>query len=265
MRKVVTGDQVAQIYNRDPLAFPIWRAPVYRTPGWIIAIAQLCRFICLADPAGGPAPGRVASSGGARVHLDRNRLARRDPPGGLGGAGPGCLAGAVAGVVRPPGGCPGAQQVAGVAVPAPVGVGDDDLRAGPLVSGPDHPAGARQGPLHPLRRPGAGPARLRPVGRPGRRRRRQPGPRVRRDPVPGPHRPVRCGAAGVRPPRRPRPGGPARPDPGLPRPAGTGSRPPRGRAAVAGAAARHPRPGGGRHRRRARRRCCGAWSAPCPR
>jgi len=45
MRKVVTGDQVAQIYNRDPLAFPIWRAPVYRTPGWIIAIAQLCRFI----------------------------------------------------------------------------------------------------------------------------------------------------------------------------------------------------------------------------
>ena len=45
MRKVVTGDQVAQIYNRDPLAFPIWRAPVYRTPGWIIAIAQLCRFV----------------------------------------------------------------------------------------------------------------------------------------------------------------------------------------------------------------------------
>ena len=32
MRKVITGDQVAQIYNRDPLAFPVWRAPVYRTP-----------------------------------------------------------------------------------------------------------------------------------------------------------------------------------------------------------------------------------------
>src|ERR1700733_59388 len=44
MRKVITGDQVAQIRNPDPLAFPIWRAPVYRTPGWIIAIAQLCRF-----------------------------------------------------------------------------------------------------------------------------------------------------------------------------------------------------------------------------
>jgi S-DNA-T family DNA segregation ATPase FtsK/SpoIIIE len=45
MRKVVTGDQVAQIYNRDPLAFPVWRAPVYRTPGWIILLAQLCRFL----------------------------------------------------------------------------------------------------------------------------------------------------------------------------------------------------------------------------
>jgi DNA segregation ATPase FtsK/SpoIIIE, S-DNA-T family len=45
MRKVVTGDQVAQLHNRDPLAFPVWRAPVYRTPGWIIMLAQLCRFI----------------------------------------------------------------------------------------------------------------------------------------------------------------------------------------------------------------------------
>ena len=105
MRKVITGDQVAQIYNRDPLAFPIWRAPVYRTPGWIIAIAQLCRFI-LAGPAGCPAPGRVAGPGGARVHLGGNRLARRHPPGDLGGAGPGVLAGAVAGVVHPPCRCP---------------------------------------------------------------------------------------------------------------------------------------------------------------
>jgi DNA segregation ATPase FtsK/SpoIIIE, S-DNA-T family len=45
MRRVMTGDQVAQIRNPDPLAFPIWRAPVYRTPGWIIAIAQLARFL----------------------------------------------------------------------------------------------------------------------------------------------------------------------------------------------------------------------------
>ena len=100
MRKVVTGDQVAQIYNRDPLAFPIWRAPVYRTPGWIIAIAQLCRFTVWLVRLVVPASGRVASPGGARVHLVGNRLARRDPPGDLGGAGPGVLAGGVAGEVR---------------------------------------------------------------------------------------------------------------------------------------------------------------------
>jgi DNA segregation ATPase FtsK/SpoIIIE, S-DNA-T family len=45
MRRIVTGDQVAQIRNPDPFAFPIWRAPVYRTPGWIVALAQLGRFI----------------------------------------------------------------------------------------------------------------------------------------------------------------------------------------------------------------------------
>ena len=64
MRKVITGDQVAQIRNPDPLAFPVWRAPVYRTPGWIIAIAQLCRFICWLVRLVVPAPGRVAGPGG---------------------------------------------------------------------------------------------------------------------------------------------------------------------------------------------------------
>jgi S-DNA-T family DNA segregation ATPase FtsK/SpoIIIE len=43
MRKVVTGDQVAQIYNRDPFAVPVWRAPVYRTPFVFVAIVQAAR------------------------------------------------------------------------------------------------------------------------------------------------------------------------------------------------------------------------------
>ena len=30
MRKVMTGEQVAQLSNRDPFALPIWRAPIYR-------------------------------------------------------------------------------------------------------------------------------------------------------------------------------------------------------------------------------------------
>src|SRR5215472_6880543 len=45
MRKIVTGEQVAQIYNPDPFARPVFRAPVYRTPSWIIAVVQLFRFV----------------------------------------------------------------------------------------------------------------------------------------------------------------------------------------------------------------------------
>ena len=45
MRRVVTGEQIAQIYNPDPFARPIWRAPVYQTPAGIIALAQLARLL----------------------------------------------------------------------------------------------------------------------------------------------------------------------------------------------------------------------------
>ena len=45
MRKIVTGEQIAQLTNPDPFAVPTWRAPVYRTPGWIIALVQLFRFL----------------------------------------------------------------------------------------------------------------------------------------------------------------------------------------------------------------------------
>ena len=45
MRRVVTGEQVAQIYNPDPFARPVFRAPVYRTPAGIILIAWLIRLI----------------------------------------------------------------------------------------------------------------------------------------------------------------------------------------------------------------------------
>jgi S-DNA-T family DNA segregation ATPase FtsK/SpoIIIE len=44
MRKVVTGEQVAQIYNGDPFARPVWRAPVYQTPPAVIAVVQLYRL-----------------------------------------------------------------------------------------------------------------------------------------------------------------------------------------------------------------------------
>jgi DNA segregation ATPase FtsK/SpoIIIE, S-DNA-T family len=45
MRRVVTGEQVAQIYNPDPFARPIWRAPVYQTPAGVMLAAWLARLV----------------------------------------------------------------------------------------------------------------------------------------------------------------------------------------------------------------------------
>ena len=45
MRRVVTGEQVAQIYNPDPFARPVFRAPVYRTPAGLILLAWLVRLL----------------------------------------------------------------------------------------------------------------------------------------------------------------------------------------------------------------------------
>ena len=45
MRRVVTGEQVAQIYNPDPFARPVFRAPVYQTPAGFILLAWLTRLI----------------------------------------------------------------------------------------------------------------------------------------------------------------------------------------------------------------------------
>jgi S-DNA-T family DNA segregation ATPase FtsK/SpoIIIE len=45
MRKVVTGEQLAQVYNPDPFARPVWRAPVYQTPAAIIALVQFVRLL----------------------------------------------------------------------------------------------------------------------------------------------------------------------------------------------------------------------------
>ena len=39
-----SGDQIAQVNNPDPFAIPVWRSPVYHTPGWIILAIQLARL-----------------------------------------------------------------------------------------------------------------------------------------------------------------------------------------------------------------------------
>jgi DNA segregation ATPase FtsK/SpoIIIE, S-DNA-T family len=43
MRRVVTGDQIAQLHNPDPFAVPTWRSPIYRTPLAIVAIVHAAR------------------------------------------------------------------------------------------------------------------------------------------------------------------------------------------------------------------------------
>jgi len=45
MRRVVTGDQIAQLRNPDPFAPPAWRSPVYRTPLAIVVIVHAARLI----------------------------------------------------------------------------------------------------------------------------------------------------------------------------------------------------------------------------
>ena len=45
MRKVVTGEEIAQLRNPDPFAPPVWRSPVYQTPGWIVAAVQIARTV----------------------------------------------------------------------------------------------------------------------------------------------------------------------------------------------------------------------------
>jgi S-DNA-T family DNA segregation ATPase FtsK/SpoIIIE len=45
MRRVVTGEELAQIYNPDPFAMPRWRAPVYRTPFGIILLMKFARLL----------------------------------------------------------------------------------------------------------------------------------------------------------------------------------------------------------------------------
>ena len=45
MRKVVTGEELAQLYNPDPFAMPRWRAPVYRTPFGIILVAKFFKLL----------------------------------------------------------------------------------------------------------------------------------------------------------------------------------------------------------------------------
>ena len=79
MRKVITGEQVAQLYNRDPFALPVWRAPVYRTPAGIILVVQLFRLLAWLVRLIARHPAGRRRRGGAGADLAERRLARPGP------------------------------------------------------------------------------------------------------------------------------------------------------------------------------------------
>ena len=235
-RNWVTGEQLAQVDNRDPFAVPVWRSPVYRTPEPVIMVVQLVRLIwrvlwfALTHPAvdavaalvvvtwlGLGWPGVVGLAVIAVIGLAGLRVLQPV-------------------VVRPVRGGAGAGLAAVVVLPAPVEGRDD---AGRARAGLPRPADAPgPGPGAPGRSGGpgagragdrAGPRRLRGPGG-------EPGARVRRPAVPHPRRRARRGDAGAGPRRHPR-----RPDrrPADHRGGGPGraaGRPVRGRLAVAAAA-----------------------------
>ena len=145
MRRVVTGEELAQLYNPDPFAMPRWRAPVYRTPLGIILLVKFARLLGWIARliARHPLAASVLATG--RGDLGQARLGhpRRPGPGRRRHAG--LLAVVLAGLVLPVGRPTGPGQVAGLVLPAPVGRGDDDCRGGcrGIRAGPCCPCSAR--------------------------------------------------------------------------------------------------------------------------
>jgi hypothetical protein len=62
-----SGEQIAQVNNPDPFAAPVWRSPVYHTPGWLITIVQLLRAIKALIPST-----NATCSAACRVHIRIN-------------------------------------------------------------------------------------------------------------------------------------------------------------------------------------------------
>jgi hypothetical protein len=163
MRKVVTGEQVAQMVNPDPFALPIWRAPVYRTPAIFTLAVQLYRLLSWLVRF-------VARHPVAVTVLALLALTWLDT-GWVGLAALTAWTLAVLGTWRSFWPVSFARWVLSPirnawrawAVPPPLGWSDDDRRGCSLVPGPGPGAGAGQGHLDAVCRPGDGPAGFRPV------------------------------------------------------------------------------------------------------
>ena len=145
MRRVVTGEELAQLQNPNPFAMPRWRAPVYRTPLGIILAAKFARLLWQAGPDGRPASAGRQRPGPGRGDLGRSGLGHPRGPGPGRRRHAGRVAVVLAGLVLPAGRPTGPGQVAHLVLPAPLGRRHDHRRGSTLVSGPDPAARAGQG------------------------------------------------------------------------------------------------------------------------
>ena len=248
-----SGEQIAQVNNPDPFAVPVWRSPVYHTPGWIITIVQLARLASALVAFARPPPAGHPGRRGAGADVGTDRLARPSRPGRRGSLPvlaawwwrwrPASFTRFVLG--------PGAGQVAALALPAALGRGHDHRPLAPVYQGrlllPVLGKVTSTG----VHRPGADRHRVRPV-------RRTTSPAA---PTTWPTGSAPCCAGSGRPGRRgwcwsssaatpwPRSSPPCRSPAHVDLKALAG-RPPRGRLALAGPAARHPSAGRRGHRGR---------------
>ena len=151
MRKVITGEQVAQIHGRRPFDLPVWRAPVYQTPAIVTLAAWLYRLIAwLVRMVARHPRAAVVVAVLAVIWLDLagSGLARAGRAGCRSCGGAGGLAVVLPGLVRPVDHRASSRGVAGLVVPPPVGRGPDRCRGCTVVPGPGRAAGAGQGHRH---------------------------------------------------------------------------------------------------------------------
>ena len=117
MRRVVTGDDIAQVRNPDPFAVPAWRSPVYRTPLWIVAIVHFVRMLVWLVRFLFRHPVLVLAVIDRCADVAGDRLARPGGPGREHRRRAGAVAVAVPRLVLPLHRHPGSWPVAGLALP----------------------------------------------------------------------------------------------------------------------------------------------------
>ena len=161
MRRVVTGEELAQLQNPNPFAMPRWRAPVYRTPLGIILAAKFVKLLgwlirmIVRHPL---AASVLALAAVTWLDLGWVTLVALVLAAVVMLT---ALAVVLAGLVLPAGRPPGPGQVAHLVLPAPLGRRHDHRRGSPWYQGRTLLPVLGKVDRHQVHRPGACPAGLR--------------------------------------------------------------------------------------------------------